>query len=187
MTDDDAHHPDEPTERPDQPEGTRAQGGKERVEAKLSSVSQDPTDTTVGSGSDTGAQTKSGFAMDVPGNAQEEPEDPRRWYMCTQQHRREHESRWQATAPRRRDKRVGRNTEVVEGRVEVQVEPTADETAQWHNERCQQRVMSTHADDVGCRGSTSVLRTSQNLKTHQRTYLSHPSHPTKLRIEFTNP
>jgi hypothetical protein len=74
VTGNDEHHPDESTEPPDQPEGKRVQGGELRLETR---VSRDHTDVMVESGSDMDAGTESGEVTDVPGNAQEEPEDPR--------------------------------------------------------------------------------------------------------------
>ena len=54
-TDDNAHHPDKPTEFPDNTESARVRGGEERIKARVSRTSRGCADTTVGSGGDEGA------------------------------------------------------------------------------------------------------------------------------------
>ena len=53
-TDDDARHPDKPTEPPDNAESTRVRGGEERVEERVSRVSTGCADEMAESGGTTG-------------------------------------------------------------------------------------------------------------------------------------
>ena len=74
-TDDDARHPDEPTEPPDDAESARVRGGQRRVEVDVSRMSRGRADETVGSDSTTGARTKSEGDEDGPGNPKNAPDD----------------------------------------------------------------------------------------------------------------
>ena len=74
-TDDDARHPNEPTEPHDDAESARVRGGKERVEGRVSRMLTGRTNETAESGGATGARTELDSDEGVPGSAEDDPED----------------------------------------------------------------------------------------------------------------
>ena len=74
-TDDDARHPDEPTEPPDDAESARVRGGEERIEERVSRMLTGRANETAESGGATGARTESDSDEGVPGSAEDDPED----------------------------------------------------------------------------------------------------------------
>ena len=78
-TGDDARHPDEPTEPPNDAESARVRDGEERAEARWSRVSEASrgcADKTAESGGTTGARTESRSDEGVPGSTEDDPGDP---------------------------------------------------------------------------------------------------------------
>ena len=74
--DDDARHPDEPTEPPDNAKSARVRGGQRRVEVDVSRMLRGRADKTVGSDSTMGTRTELDSDEGVPGSTEVDPEDP---------------------------------------------------------------------------------------------------------------